>query len=105
MLHHELENSLLVLLIIAGPFLLAWQTRSHLWPSVTALFYTISAVVASAFIWSPGYDYGGFLLVTIPFSPLIFLYGWVAAKVTNAAARRRAAYNKTVGERVQAIDG
>ena len=81
MLGTELLNLLIVLAIIAGPFLLVKLTGGALWPLVTALIYAILAVIASAFIWSAGFGYGGWLMLTLPFSPLILLYGWLAAKL------------------------
>ena len=88
MLGAELANLALVLAIIAGPALLVWLTRAVLIPSIIALVYTMLAVIASAFIWSAGFGYGGWLMASLPLSPLILLYGWIVASLASWWMRR-----------------
>ena len=48
-----------------------------------ALLSTITIVIASAFIYSPGYGLGGFLMLTLPFSPVAFVSLWIAYAISG----------------------
>lgn len=52
------------------------------------LLITVLIVVGSAFIYSPGIGYGGWLLGTLPASPIIYLIVWLVFRLRRTAARR-----------------
>ncbi|HEY2775005.1 MAG TPA: hypothetical protein VGK20_13240 [Candidatus Binatia bacterium] len=45
------------------------------------LAITVLIVVGSAFIYSPGIGYGGWLLGTLPASPIIYLVVWLVLRI------------------------
>ena len=49
-----------------------------------ALLITAAIVVLSAFIYTPGIGYGGWLMLTIPGAPIIFLVVRLALRVAGA---------------------
>ncbi|GEM_PF-5722424 len=76
-----LINLLATLYVFAGPFLLARMAGNYIWPLVLAFLYVISAIIASAMIYTPSFGYGGWLMLTLPFSPVLLLYGWLMIKL------------------------
>lgn len=76
-----LVNLLAVLYILVAPFLLARLFAKWLWPILMAMIYVPTAVVASAMIYTPGFGYRGWLMLTLPFSPGLLLYGWWIVKL------------------------
>ena len=48
-----------------------------------ALLITAAIVVLSAFIYTPGIGYGGWLMLTIPGAPIIFLVVRLALRIAG----------------------
>jgi hypothetical protein len=91
MFFHELANLGIVLVILAGPYLLVRATRTRLWPSVIALLYMILAIIASGFVYHEGQGYGPYVMITLIYFPVLLLYGWIVAKLSFWWLRRKAA--------------
>lgn len=69
--------TLIIAVIIGLKMHLRW------WNSVLALLSTIAIVVGSAFLYTPSYGYGGWLMGTVPASPVIFVSLWIAYSITG----------------------
>ena len=75
----------IVIAIIAAVIGLKMHLR--IWNSVLALFSTIIVVVGSAFLFTPAYGYGGWLMLTLPLSPVIFVSLWAAYSIAGWLGR------------------
>lgn len=65
--------------IVATLAVVIWlKMNLPFWNSVQALLSTIVIVAGSALLYSPAYGYGGWLMLTLPLSPVIFLSLWIA---------------------------
>lgn len=53
-----------------------------------ALLITALIVVLSAFIYTPGIGHGGWLMLTIPGAPIIFLVVRLALRLTSSTTGR-----------------
>lgn len=71
----------IIILIIAAVIGLKMHMQWRNW--VLALLSTIIIVVGSVFIYSPGFGYAGWLMITLPFSPAIFAALWIAYAITS----------------------
>ena len=77
-----LINLLAVVYILVAPFVLTRYALKRVWPILLALVYALTAIISSALIYTPGIGQGGWLMVTVPFSPILLLYGWLVARLT-----------------------
>ena len=66
--------------------------KLHLkWPNwLLALLSTLVTVAASLFIYSPGIGYGGWLMITLPLAPVVFVSLWIAYALSAWFGRLKA---------------
>lgn len=75
----------IVIVVIAG--VIGLKTHIAGWNWLLALLSTIIVVVGSAFLYSPGFGYGGWLMITLPFSPVMFVSLWIAYAIIDGLGR------------------
>lgn len=63
--------------------------KMHLqwWNWVLAFLSTVITVVGFALLYSPGFGYGGWLMIALPLSPVIFISLWIAYAITGWLGR------------------
>ena len=78
-------NLAIIIAILAA--VIGIKMHLHWWNWALALISTLLIVVGSAALYSVPCGYGGYLMVTLPLSPLIFISLWIAYVLSGLLGR------------------